>query len=291
MTDFVDLLLQRRPAWPRCKVAGCANDAALGGACAELHGGAAPTRTPGGYVLFMHWPEPGEDSLDPERWEPLAPDEWQCWCVSRAVWDRWAVDGAWPPTPEAAPGCAYCHPAVPRFATRGGLGAPQPLRPRAARTLLREGRVSLVALQDQLEAGNRFLPGLAAVPELLRTALVLLRLSWPLTAEQLSDCHQALAAQLQRIDVSVPPIMPELEPFAREPEPPPWRPMGWGRPRRGPLKPPSGRFNLRLDAYSQHPEWPLPEALIDSDAEDRMIERIMIERIDRERRARQRRPC
>jgi hypothetical protein len=78
MTDPCGFLGLRRRAWPRCKVAGCTNEAALGGACAELHGGAAPTRTPGGYVLFLHWPEPGEDGLNPERWDPLTPGEWQC---------------------------------------------------------------------------------------------------------------------------------------------------------------------------------------------------------------------
>lgn len=255
MTDAADLLLRRRPAWPGCKVAGCANEAALGGACAELHGGAAPTRTPGGYVLFQHWPEPGEDSLDPERWEPLPSGDWQCWCVSRTVWDRWAVDGAWPPTPEAAPG------RVPRFATRGGLGAPQPLRPRAARELLREERVSLVALQDQLEASNVFFPGLFPDPGLLALTLPLLRLAHRFTEQQAAELSAAWRLA---------PLMPELAPFARdEPEP---APREWPQHR---VRPPSHRARLLpLDAFAQHAEWSLPSELIDLDPEMRLIQQL-----------------
>jgi hypothetical protein len=59
--------------------------------------------------------------------------------------------------------------------------------------------------------------------------------------------------------------MPELATFAREPEPPPRRARSSYR------RPQPGRYNPRLDAYREHPEWPLPEALIDADPEDRLI--------------------
>lgn len=277
-------------SWSRCKVAGCRNEAALGGVCAELHGGASPT--PGGYVLFQRWPGQGDDPDEVELCEPPL-GEWQCWCVSRRVWDRWAVDSAWPATPEPGPR-GRRRERLPRFASLGGLGAPQPLRARAARTLIRAGRVSLIALRDQLEAANRFFPGLCAGhPDVRDAALPLVTLSDPFDPPALAFVaasveRRCLAAERCRRLLGQPvwhreplPLLPAdheplpLPPADHEPEPlrPPrrLRPLGWGAPRRHPQRAPSGRFSLRLDAFAQNPGWPLPPELIDMGAEDRLI--------------------
>jgi hypothetical protein len=270
-------------SWPRCKVAGCPNEAALGGACAELHGGASPTS--GGYVLFERWPGEGDDPDEVELCEPPL-GEWQCWCVSRRVWDRWAVDGAWPRTPE--PGSrGRRRERLPRFATLGGLGAPQLLRARAARALIRAGRVSLIALRDQMETANRFFPGLCAAHADVRSAaLPLVFLSDPFDAPALtlvaaSVEGRCLAAEACRRLLGQPVWKREPLPLplpvaggATEPEAEPEprrRPRRSSRPHRRSPRAPSGRWSIRLDAYRQHPEWPLPPALIDTNAEDRLI--------------------
>jgi hypothetical protein len=231
-------------------------------------------------VLFQRWPGEGDD---PDEVEPCEPPlgEWWCWCVSRRVWDRWAVDGAWPRTPEPGPR-GRRRERLPRFASLGGLGAPQPLRARAARALIRAGRVSLIALRDQLEAANRFFPGLcAAHPDVRSAALPLVTLSDPFDAPALAlvatsvegrclaaeGCRRLLGQPVwQREPLPLPAADPEAEPESvRTPRRRP------SRLRRRVPRPPSGRWSFRLDGYREHPEWPLPPALIDTGAEDRLI--------------------
>jgi hypothetical protein len=227
-------------------------------------------------VVFQRWPGEGDDPDEVELCEPPL-GEWQCWCVSRRVWDRWAVDGAWPATPEPGPR-GYRRERLPRFATPGGLGAPQPLRARVARALIRAGRVSLIALRDQLEAANRFFPGLCAGRADVRdAALPLVAVSEPFDAPALAFVaasveRRCLAAEAYRRLLGQPVWRREPLPLLADPEPAPLRPPR--RCRRQYRRPQPGRYNLRLDAYRQHPEWPIPPALIDVGAEDRLIEQI-----------------
>jgi hypothetical protein len=144
-----------RGLWPRCKVAHCRNEAALGGACAELHGGAVPS--PSGWVLMIA-PPPG-DGDDGDDWpdlESCAPQlgPWQAWVISEGHWR-----------------------------TQRRRSRSFPLRARAVRALLRAERISRIFLLNQFQAQNAFFPGLELDAELRAAALALIEYELPLDPE------------------------------------------------------------------------------------------------------------